>query len=534
MRISLLHAVVCGAISLWASVGARDLPRIALKLTPEAHERQQNDPNYIASLVQKARATYSVEALGIKDRRDVPGVSVRPLIQSPTSVRFARRAARSVPVRRRAAAGPNFDLWYQIQVDTHGVSARNSAEQNSTDAESPLLILPTETLNLIHALHRVEGIQSAHALRPGPPPAVHYQDDPLSANQSYLYAAPEGINAPYGWQFPGGDGSGVKVVDIERGWNFDHEDLAAANITLISGRNKAYFDHGTAVLGEMFMVDNQLGGIGIIPGAKGYAVSQHRPDLTYNTADAILEAAAHLSAGDIILIEAQEFDPKDGGYYWPVEITDANFDAILSATSQGIIVVQPACNGAYDLDRYTNLAGKKIFNRNTPDFRDSGAIMVGGASYQAPHGRWPSSNHGSRIDVYSWAEGVVTTATNSSGTDNTLYTSSFPGTSAASPVIVGAAGIIQGISIALRGTRYGPLEMRSILSNPAYGTSSANFVYDRIGTQPDLQLILNALFPDAHQTSSTLTTTSASLPTAASNLTPYPPVPTTEASQSLI
>ncbi|KAL1839259.1 hypothetical protein VTJ49DRAFT_1696 [Mycothermus thermophilus] len=501
MRISLLHAVVCGVLSLWASVAAQDLPRIALKLTPEAHEKQQEDPNYIASLVQQATGGPRVQALG-NNGSDVPDVSVGPLIRSPNSVRFARRAARSMSVRRRAVTVPNFGLWYQIQVNTPDLSARNAAEQNSTGAGNPPVTLPTETLDLIHALHRLDGVQSAHALYPGPPPAVNHEDDPRSTNQGYLHAAPDGINAPYGWEFPGGDGTGVKVIDIEQGWNFNHEDLAAADIPLISGRNAAYFFHGTSVLGEMFMVDNQLGGIGIIPAAKGYVISQHRDDFTYNTAEAILEAAEHLSAGDIILIEAQEYDPKDGLYYWPVEVADANFDAILSATSQGIIVVQAACNGAYDLDAYTNIAGKKIFDRSSPDFRDSGAIMVGGANSLIPHTRWYGSNHGSRIDVYSWAESVDTATTDDSGTDNTLYTSWFSGTSSASPVIVGAAGIIQGISLARRGTRYGPLEMRSILSNPAHGTPSADPAYDRIGTQPDLQLILDALFPDTGPTSS--------------------------------
>jgi hypothetical protein len=60
------------------------------------------------------------------------------------------------------------------------------------------------------------------------------------------------------------------------------------------------------VLGEMFMVDNQLGGVGIITGAKGFAVSQFREDYSYNTAEAILDAASRLSFGDIMLLEAQE------------------------------------------------------------------------------------------------------------------------------------------------------------------------------------------------------------------------------------
>ena len=150
---------------------------------------------------------------------------------------------------------------------------------------------------------------------------------------------------------------------------------AAAGITLISGRNQAYFSHGTAVLGEMVMADNTIGGIGIVPAAKARVISQHRSDGTYNTADAILDAAAHMSFGDIMLLEAQEYDPVGGMYYWPVEIADATYEAIRVATALGITVVQAGCNGGYDLDAYTNLAGKKIFDRSSADFRESGAVM---------------------------------------------------------------------------------------------------------------------------------------------------------------
>lgn len=150
---------------------------------------------------------------------------------------------------------------------------------------------------------------------------------------------------------------------------------SAAGITLLSGKNQDYPSHGTAVLGQMFMTDNTIGGIGIVPGAKGYAVSQHR-DEGYNTAAAILDAADHLEFGDIMLLEAQEFDPVSGDYYWPVEVADANFEAIEAAAAKGIIVVQAGCNGWNDLDTYVNPSGKRIFDRSSPDFRDSNSIMV--------------------------------------------------------------------------------------------------------------------------------------------------------------
>ncbi len=41
--------------------------------------------------------------------------------------------------------------------------------------------------------------------------------DPRNTNQDYLDAAPTGIDARYAWAFPGGDGAGQRIVDLERG-----------------------------------------------------------------------------------------------------------------------------------------------------------------------------------------------------------------------------------------------------------------------------------------------------------------------------
>src|SRR5271163_2575839 len=112
-----------------------------------------------------------------------------------------------------------------------------------------------------------------------------------------------------------------------------------------SGINNAYQFHGTSVLGEMLMVDNTIGGVGIAPSSTGRVVSQQRTAASYNTADAILDAAANLSFGDVMIIEAQEYDPVSGTYYWPVEIVDGTYDAIRLATALGIVVVEAGCNG---------------------------------------------------------------------------------------------------------------------------------------------------------------------------------------------
>ena len=137
-------------------------------------------------------------------------------------------------------------------------------------------------------------VESAYLMRPVPPP-VNPADDPRNVNQGYEDAAPNGIDARYAWGFVGGDGAGVGFVDMERGRNLNHEDLAAAGITLISGiSNDFFFDDGTSVLGEVLMVDNY-----------------------YNAVDAIVDAVAHMAFGDVLLLEAQELDrlPRLRGDY---------------------------------------------------------------------------------------------------------------------------------------------------------------------------------------------------------------------------
>jgi serine protease len=369
-------------------------------------------------------------------------------------------------------------------------AVRNDPKYEPADFSSwmqivcPPSVNPEELAKVMTALNEVE---TAYVMRPGPPP-INPTDDPRNANQGYLDAAPNGIDARFAWSVAGGNGTGIGFVDMEQGWNLNHEDLSAAGITIISGINNAYFFHGTSVLGEVLMVDNTLGGVGIAPFASGRVISQQRTAASYNTADAILDAAAHMAFGDVLLLEAQEFDPVGGAYLWPVEIVDGNYDAIRLTTALGIVVVEAGCNGGYDLDLYTNLSGKKIFDRSSADFRDSGAIMVGAGSSASPHTRLSFSNHGNRIDCYAWGENIDTTTTDSTGTDNTAYTAGFSGTSGASPIVVGAALLVQSIAEASLGYRFSPLELRGILTID--GTPSANPAADQIGVMPDLHAII--------------------------------------------
>ena len=74
----------------------------------------------------------------------------------------------------------------------------------------------------------------------------------------------QGISVEAGWA-KGADGVGTKMIDIERGWLTNHEDLPSG-IQLLDGRiRKESIGHGTAVLGEIVALDNTTGVVGIAP-----------------------------------------------------------------------------------------------------------------------------------------------------------------------------------------------------------------------------------------------------------------------------
>ena len=321
--------------------------------------------------------------------------------------------------------------------------------------------------------------------------ALNPNNNPRFKKQGYLEAAPYGINAPFAWGIQGGNGNGITFVDMEYGWLLNHEDLLHQNIELMSGRNiNQHVGHGTSVLGIVSSEDNEVGNIGIAPKAKAKVISQIRDNGQYNTADAILSAVNQLEAGDVLLLEAQASFDGYGDKYLPVEVQPDIFDAIRAGTDKGIVIIEAGANGWNDLDQFKDRKGKQVLNRNSKDFKDLGAIMVGAGSSSFPHERMWFSNYGSRIDVYGWGENVDTTTAEQSRSAVNLYTSSFSGTSSASPIIAGAATLVQSIAKENLGQPYRPSELRAILSNQSTGTKSKDPYADKIGVLPDLKSIL--------------------------------------------
>jgi subtilisin family serine protease len=361
---------------------------------------------------------------------------------------------------------------------------------------------------LADRLNRLEVVELAY-LAPIPKPAdVPPATPSFQGQQGHLRAAPAGIDALYAWTVPGGKGNLVKIVDIESGWNLNHEDLPSMFIT--DGRNDDddSRQHGTAVMGVLVARDDGAGVTGIVPQASGGVVSVNRGlGIAYfgNVAEAVLVAAMSLSEGDVILIEqhargpgsdkdctaciTSDGKPRDQCGYIAMEYWNDIFDAVNAATASGVIVVQAAGNGEMNLD---NARYDDRFDRNV---RNSGAILVG-AGDSATRAPLCFSNNGSRLDLQGWGENVTTAGYGTpnalranGGDDNQWYTSTFSGTSSATPIVAGAVAAIQGIQIANNNPALDWFEMTDLLGRTGTPQGSGK----RIGPLPDLKAAIAEL-----------------------------------------
>jgi hypothetical protein len=317
--------------------------------------------------------------------------------------------------------------------------------------------------------------------------------------QGYLQPAPLGIDACYAWTLPGGRGEGnVRFIDIEQGWMTYHEAVIPRMLACTGISNSRSEGHGTAVLGVLTMQADDADITGIVPRADGYVLSQWRPGGVFNTADAIMAAIGYLQWGDVLLLEAQTWHSDTGARTWPIEIHEANYQAIRLASALGIIVIEPAGNGSThgpagnDLDAFT-LDDKDILNPAGDHFRDSGAIMVAAATHTVPHIRLPFSNYGRRVNCYAWGEAVLTAGSwpRHPGIAINTYTTGFGGTSAAAAIVAGAAIALQSIAEAAHRSRLGPRQMRSLLADEDGCTPSAGGHEDKIGVMPDLKRMVS-------------------------------------------
>ena len=363
----------------------------------------------------------------------------------------------------------------------------------------------------INTLNELPDVEIATFV-PLPPPMPLPGD--YEAQQDYLEAATDGIDAnSYAWTVPGGTGANVRIVDLEYSWNLNHDDLPSVTTLIPAGRTAqdpfSDDNHGTAVLGEYGSLDNGWGTTGSAYDAQLF-VAPVSWDNGYNLAAAITNAMSSLSAGDIMLIEQQTRGPNyiDNTSQFglvPSEWQKSVYDAIVTAVGNGIHVVEAAGNGSQDLDgsEYsTGNGGHHPFDGSI----NSGAIIVGAGA--APTGsttdrsRLGFSNYGSRVNLQGYGERVMTTGYggfySAEGKDR-WYTSTFGGTSSASPIVTGAVALVNSIHEELNaGTPVTPAAMRSLLiATGSPQQAGVNPVSENIGPRPSILAAIQSLDPCA-------------------------------------
>jgi len=341
------------------------------KNTTGSHATPPTPPTPPARVVVKFRDRVSIprdvaperaiEDLGIGPWKDLlaqyPGLTLAPVFASPAKIRaLLRRAAETTPTYKPTEFLNFFSVGIPKGIDPETIAS---------------------------ALRGWSSVEVAYVQLPHLPATVNWKNNPNAPGQGYLDPSPTGVDAKYAWQVPGGDGAGIGFADVEHGWDTFHGDLVNQGITVVGLSVAKYAFHGTGVLGIVMAEDNSIFVAGIAPSAGPANCFSAYPN---NAADAIIAATAQMSAGDVLLIEV-----ASGGMWGytdvAVELEPACYAAIKAAWAAGIIVIEPAGNGAHDLDNIHDSSSHYLLNRKSPDFKDSGAIIVGAAHSKAPHGR---------------------------------------------------------------------------------------------------------------------------------------------------
>lgn len=405
-----------------------------------------------------------------------------------------------------AGAAPTLDamaargfLWSRAhqtvteqQLDALRATAEQRAGRSAPDQNALFLLRvppdqdPRQWIARLEARPEIEWVQGVELPAPLPLPPD------FTSNQGYAAPPPAGIGTWVVDGLPGGNGQGVKFVDVEYGWNLNHQDLPAG-IPLVGPTPVDPFNsphHGTAVLGQIVSLHNSFGTRGLAAGATPM-VAAANTSAGYNVGAAINIAVTALDPGDVILIEQQTFGPNYTGNppgtqfgLIPSEWNRPTYDAIRTAVMNGIVVVEAAGNGAQNLDDPVYSVGNGGHWPFRPE-NDSGAIIVGAGSQGRT--RLSFSNYGQTVDLQGWGQSITTTgygdAWSIEGT-NLLYTHGFGGTSGASPIVTSAVCVLQAAAKAALGGPLTAAQIKFFLRDT--GTPQTGNLAEQIGPLPDV------------------------------------------------
>ncbi len=440
-------------------------------------------------------------------------IYVKFLDDSPVSLRAAspvtdldgdeRAAIDALPIARWRAV---YDLP-EARLEQLRADAQRSLGRSLADMTTEFFAFiddDADTAEVIDALNALDIIEIA---LPMPKPVAPPLPPDFESNQGYLDRAPTGVGALHAWDDLGTRGAGVGIADIEYIFDPAHQDLPPIQLVGVTPVDPGFgADHGTAVLGLITSRDNGWGTTGIATDAQHYFSGSYDGQ-AWNIASALVAATNAMEPGDIILIEQQY--PGPNGNYVPVEWFAPWYNAIVTAVGNGMVVVMAAGNGGQNLDDPMFSQGNGGHWPFLPE-NDSGAIIVGAGAASSgfgntttPRSRLSFSTYGSRVNLQGWGQGVWTTGYGGaySAEGPTLhYTSSFSGTSSASPVVAGACALVQSVyKVRNPGQTLTSHQMRALLMSTGLPQQDgANPATQNIGPLPDIEAAILAIVPASH------------------------------------
>lgn len=385
----------------------------------------------------------------------------------------------------------NFLSNSAIAVSGSDVSVRKLSNIFKVSIENPTR---ERLLALAEQLKTLKGVEYASLMASSaiqPPNDIMPVTTNFEPSQTYINANP-GVNMEYAWGL-GLNGSGIRIRDIEYGFNKNHEELVDRNafvfpgMTISSSASLGYTEHGTAAIGVMYADKGNYGISGMANGASELILFPEWQQTGYDRVIAVSAAIQNSVAGDIVLYEMQTYGAQ--GSFCAAEYDFPVWSLTKAATDAGIIVVAAAGNGSENLDALPYAAYR--------DRGDSGAIIVGGGKANTTHNRIASSTYGTRVDVQGWAENVRTCGYGNvitiGGDFNQGYTD-FGGTSSAAAIVASCTVVLQSYYHGLSGNYLTSSQMRYILKQT--GIPQGTGVFGNIGPLPNMQNAIIKIFND--------------------------------------
>lgn len=305
--------------------------------------------------------------------------------------------------------------------------------------------------------------------------ATSWRDPAFAPDQAHLDPAPAGIGARDFWsRDPSGAsaaGKNTHLYAIEHGWDTRHADLLSRKLGApIWGDNAANLpkpditalrriNHGTSALSAAVGGIDTPGRVGVAPRVASVRLCscyEAARDIGEHVAAAIAKVVHNKAQrgvnGAVLMLQVQ----RDFG--WPTEVDLADFLAIRLAVRHGILVIEPAGNGARDLSGLP--------------WPDSGALMVGALGAQGQ--RLASSNYGARVNAWAPGEGLRCSGAPltrgvpdySGGSHTTIRRDDFSGTSAATAVVAGLALCTAGRALSRNLANFTTMDLREWLREP--------------------------------------------------------------------